>query len=43
MLVDTNAFERRENKLGGEIINVVRDERQWRKEPYWYVLPGGID
>lgn len=43
VLVDTNAFERRENKLGGEIINVVRDERQWRKEPYWYVLPGGID
>lgn len=37
MLVDMSAFGGRENKLGGEIVNVVRDERQWRKEPYWYV------
>lgn len=36
VLVDTKAFEERENKLGGEIVNVVRDERGWRKEPYWY-------
>lgn len=34
--MDTKAFEGRENKLGGEIVNVVRDERGWRKEPYWY-------
>jgi probable RNA-binding protein EIF1AD len=25
----------RENKLGGEIINVVRDEHVWRKKSYW--------
>lgn len=39
VLVDMNAFGGRENKLGGEIINIVRDERVWRKEPYWYVPP----
>lgn len=21
----------------GEIVNVVRDEKVWRKQPYWYV------
>ncbi|TID25775.1 hypothetical protein E2P81_ATG03563 [Venturia nashicola] len=25
----------RENKLDGEIINVVREEREWRKMGYW--------
>ena len=38
VLVDTTAFTERDNKLDGEIANVVRDERRWRKEPYWYVL-----
>ena len=37
VVVDMDAFEGRENKLGGEIINVVREERQWRKAAYWYV------
>lgn len=38
MLVDTNAMQDRENKLRGEIVNVVRDEKRWRKEKYWYVM-----
>lgn len=25
----------RENKLDGEIINVVREEREWKKMSYW--------
>ena len=33
--MDTKNAEVRENKIDGEIINVVRDEREWRKEPYW--------
>ena len=36
VLMDTNAFDDRENKLDGEIINVVRDEKYWRKQAYWY-------
>lgn len=35
VLVDTKALESRENKLGGEIINVVGDEKAWRKAPFW--------
>ncbi|MCJ1455149.1 hypothetical protein MMC28_005503 [Mycoblastus sanguinarius] len=35
VVVDLSAFGDRENKLGGEIINVVRDEKQWRKQGYW--------
>lgn len=37
VLVSTTAFEDRENKLDGEIVNVVRDEKQWRKQAYWCV------
>jgi len=37
VVVDTNAFAERENKLAGEIVNVVRDEKQWRKMSYWCV------
>lgn len=37
MLVDTGAMNERENKLDGEIINIVRNEKEWRKEKYWYV------
>lgn len=37
VLVDTRTFDDRENKLEGEIVNVVRDEKQWRKESYWFV------
>lgn len=35
VLVDTTSLADRENKLNGEIINVVRDEKRWRKQPYW--------
>ena len=35
VLIDTREAQVRENKLGGEIINVVRDEHVWRKESYW--------
>lgn len=35
VLVDTTAFHDRENKLGGEIVNVVRDEKRWKKQAYW--------
>lgn len=35
VVVNTMAFDDRENKLGGEIVNVVRDEKQWRKQAYW--------
>ena len=41
VVVDTTAFDNRENKLRGEIINVVRDEKLWRKQIYWCV-PRGI-
>jgi probable RNA-binding protein EIF1AD len=35
VLVDLQAMTRRENKLDGEIVNVVRNEKEWRKEKYW--------
>lgn len=35
VVVDTNALEERDNKLHGEIVNIVRDEKAWRKAPYW--------
>ena len=38
VVVDKSALADRENKLGGEIVNVVRDEKQWRKQAYWLVL-----
>jgi probable RNA-binding protein EIF1AD len=36
VLVDTKDARARENKIDGEIVNVVRDEREWRKEAYWW-------
>lgn len=36
VVIDTTAFEDRANKLKGEIINVVRDEKLWRKQGYWW-------
>ena len=36
-MVDTTAFEERDNKLDGEIVTVVREEREWRKQKYWPV------
>lgn len=38
VVVDTAGLAERENKLDGEIVNVVRDERAWRKMGYWYVM-----
>ncbi|KAJ5098464.1 hypothetical protein N7532_005465 [Penicillium argentinense] len=35
LLVDTKTQEERDNKIGGEIINIVRDEKAWRKAPFW--------
>lgn len=35
VVVDTKALADRDNKLAGEIINVVRDEREWKKQSYW--------
>ena len=37
VLIDTRVFEERENKLQGEIINIIRDEKEWRKQAYWFV------
>lgn len=35
VVVDTKTVEGRESKLGGEIVNVVMDEKAWRKAPFW--------
>ncbi|KAL8944313.1 MAG: hypothetical protein Q9216_000497 [Gyalolechia sp. 2 TL-2023] len=35
IVVDATAFGNRDNKLDGEIVNIVRDEREWRKQSYW--------
>lgn len=37
VLIDCAAFEGRENKLTGEIMTVIHDEKSWRKMPYWPV------
>ena len=39
VVVNTSALAERDNKLDGEIVNVVRDEKAWRKMNYWYVQP----
>lgn len=36
VVIDTQAQEERDNKIGGEIINIVRDEKAWRKASFWY-------
>ena len=35
VVVDTKALADRDNKLDGEVINVVREEKEWRKQSYW--------
>ncbi|KAM7220144.1 hypothetical protein V8F06_004472 [Rhypophila decipiens] len=37
VLVDMASKDERpaNSRVVGEIINVVRDEKQWRKQPYW--------
>jgi probable RNA-binding protein EIF1AD len=37
VVVDDKTLAERENKLDGEIVNVIRDEKAWRKMAYWYV------
>lgn len=37
VVVDTRALADRDNKLDGEIVNIVREEKQWRKMSYWCV------
>lgn len=34
VLIDTTTLER-DNKIEGEIVNVVRDEKAWRKASFW--------
>ena len=35
VVIDRSALADRENKLDGLIVNIVRDEKAWRKEKYW--------
>lgn len=35
VVVDTAALRGRDNKLRGEIVNVVREEKAWRKMAWW--------
>lgn len=35
VLVDTAKSAERKNKIDGEIVNVVRDEKAWKKTQYW--------
>jgi probable RNA-binding protein EIF1AD len=37
VVIDDDTLAERDNKLDGEIVNVVRDEKAWRKMSYWYV------
>ena len=36
VVVDTATAVGRNNKIRGEIVNIVRDEKEWRKMAYWY-------
>jgi probable RNA-binding protein EIF1AD len=38
VLIDRAAFNGRENKIGGQVVNVIRNEREWKKMDYWHVL-----
>jgi len=33
--VDCSSLADRDNKIGGEIVNLVGDEKAWRKMRYW--------
>lgn len=35
VVVNLAAFAERDNKLDGEIVNLVREEKAWRKQSYW--------
>src|SRR5205823_5273489 len=36
VVVDTATFTERDNKLGGQVVNIIRNEKKWRRTPYWY-------
>ncbi|KAI0543033.1 hypothetical protein GGR58DRAFT_5602 [Xylaria digitata] len=35
VLVDLTPADEKKGKLEGEIVNVVREEKEWRKQNYW--------
>ena len=35
VLVDTTTLADRDNKIEGEIVNVVRDQKRWSKTAFW--------
>lgn len=35
VVIDSKPQSERDNKIAGEIVNVCRDEKLWRKQPYW--------
>ena len=35
VIIDTTALADRSNKLNGEIVTVIMDEKEWRKQSYW--------
>jgi probable RNA-binding protein EIF1AD len=35
VLVDAKDADARSNKIYGDILNVIREEREWRKQEYW--------
>ncbi|KAI1377610.1 nucleic acid-binding protein [Hypoxylon crocopeplum] len=35
VLVDLTTPKEQKGKMEGEIVNVVRDEKEWRKQSYW--------
>ncbi|KAF2971070.1 hypothetical protein GQX73_g2520 [Xylaria multiplex] len=35
VLVDLTPTDEKKGKLEGEIVNVVREEKEWRKQNYW--------
>ncbi|KAI1770729.1 nucleic acid-binding protein [Hypoxylon cercidicola] len=37
VLLDLTSPQDQKGKVEGEIINVVRDEKEWRKQSYWSV------
>ncbi|KAI0432585.1 hypothetical protein F5Y09DRAFT_136112 [Xylaria sp. FL1042] len=35
VLVDLTPLDEKKGKVEGEIVNVVREEKEWRKQSYW--------
>lgn len=38
VLAEGYPVDSRDSRAAGEIVNVVRDEKLWRKQSYWYGL-----